>query len=708
MNAFVLFFRLIYEMYAAGEVEELITCSVCLDKFTQPKVLPCGHTFCQSCLVGLSRHSGPTLDCPECRESHEVPEGNVTNFCDNLVIKNLLKMNQVVSGALDVMKCPVCMKNSILSGCNHCNQQICADCSMVHADLKHVEEAVKLLKSRVSSPDIIDKVKQSKHVWTESKSNLEVQKIHMENMIDGHIKELQNRKQAFGQFIDVLEKVQQLMMHSVDPSLGTDQLYHEIDEMSARAETSEERKKLKVECDEYLRAFEILAASNWLSNFQFTGDERFSLSARTFGRLKRGATDFLLPALHSSQLSFGSRTNSTVSASAAGTSSVADFVKPFTLKGKKSPVVKDMKPSVEGAYVSAEATLSSGERSAKKIRLSDDNRGPNRAGSDVTTAAVDAHSATSGTNEAAGGVVSSTACSGLLSDIEQPAPAPSRPTIRYENKNHGCPTIIGCGNAAGINKLCAPYGVTFCPNTNLLYVADTKRVMIYDTEGNWRGCWGREGGSGNQVDIGDPVDIACERDRNNMIITDNDSDECIIYNISDGSIERRFGGRGDGDGEFENIRGVACYGGNIFVVDQNAGRVSVFDSYGGYLRRFGARYLKVPQYITIGGPHNHVFVSDTERHDVCVFSQQGEFLRSFGKNDGAGATGITVDQQGYVSVCRPNASIVQVYRPDGELYCLFGRPGSSPGCLYNPVGMELLPDGRLAVSDNKNHRVQLF
>ena len=624
-------------------------------------MLPCQHTFCESCLISLSQSSGPTLNCPQCRENHAIPNGDVREFRDNFLIKNLLEMNQVVCG-----------------------------------DLKHVEEAVKLLESKVSSHDIIEKLERSKHIWLVSKGNLHAQKVRMENMIDCHIRELQDRKQAFSEFFDVLQKVQQLMIHSVEPSLGSDQLYRDIEEMTARAETAEEKEKLRGKCDEYLRIFEILAASDWQSNFQFTGDDGFSLSARRFGQLKRGAIDFLLPALNSSQPSSGNESDSTIGAQKeASQTASAVRITSSTVEGKTPS-------TVENANATAEATLSA-ERGANNAGPSDDTGVSCAAGSDVTCAAVIPKVAspdTSCTNDAAGGLVSNTACSGFVSAIEQPASAASTPTIKYKDKKRGWKTIIGGRNAAGNEKLYEPCGIKFCPKTNLLYVADTRRVKIYDTDGNWRGCLGHDG------ELGDPIDIAYDSVRENLVITEV-SNEFVIYSISDDKIEGRFGGHGDGEGKFMRIYGVTCYGGNIFVVDKDANRVSVFDSYGRYVRHFGARYLEKPWYITIGGPDNHVFVTD-DLHCVCVFSQQGQFLRSFGKNDDIYPVGITVDHEGYVSVCCIGTNTVQVYRPDGELYCSFGGRGCRPGLLKLPHGIDLLPDGRLAVSDFENHRVQLF
>lgn len=50
--------------------EEQVHCSICLDVFTNPVSIPCGHNFCQSCILGYWKTS-PLHQCPMCKKSFQ-------------------------------------------------------------------------------------------------------------------------------------------------------------------------------------------------------------------------------------------------------------------------------------------------------------------------------------------------------------------------------------------------------------------------------------------------------------------------------------------------------------------------------------------------------------------------------------------------------------------------------------------------------------
>jgi len=71
----------------------ILKCSICLDIFTRPKLLCCGHTFCAHCitpLYTLSREQNTPLVCPECRTTVDIPHGAVDSLPPNFVIQRLL------------------------------------------------------------------------------------------------------------------------------------------------------------------------------------------------------------------------------------------------------------------------------------------------------------------------------------------------------------------------------------------------------------------------------------------------------------------------------------------------------------------------------------------------------------------------------------------------------------------------------------------
>ena len=58
----------------ADSLGKHLECAVCLEQYTEPKVLPCLHSFCKRCLQGLLTQEGAVfkINCPTCRSSAEV------------------------------------------------------------------------------------------------------------------------------------------------------------------------------------------------------------------------------------------------------------------------------------------------------------------------------------------------------------------------------------------------------------------------------------------------------------------------------------------------------------------------------------------------------------------------------------------------------------------------------------------------------------
>ncbi|XP_075768910.1 E3 ubiquitin-protein ligase TRIM11-like isoform X3 [Pelodiscus sinensis] len=53
----------------AGSFQDEVTCPICLEYFTDPVTVECGHNFCQACLSQCWGESEPNFSCPQCRET---------------------------------------------------------------------------------------------------------------------------------------------------------------------------------------------------------------------------------------------------------------------------------------------------------------------------------------------------------------------------------------------------------------------------------------------------------------------------------------------------------------------------------------------------------------------------------------------------------------------------------------------------------------
>eukprot|EP00058_Branchiostoma_floridae_P002396 XP_002587884.1 hypothetical protein BRAFLDRAFT_87271 [Branchiostoma floridae] len=118
---------------------EELTCSICLELFTRPKMLPCQHTFCQDCLQDLASRKVP-LRCPNCRQQVRLPPQGVAGLPDNLMAANMcerLQNQATLSGetgeqpqsgnrTLQAGKCP-CGAQTVVSrsGCHPRGSQVC-------------------------------------------------------------------------------------------------------------------------------------------------------------------------------------------------------------------------------------------------------------------------------------------------------------------------------------------------------------------------------------------------------------------------------------------------------------------------------------------------------------------------------------------------------------------------------------------------------
>ncbi|XP_078581862.1 tripartite motif-containing protein 2-like [Branchiostoma floridae x Branchiostoma japonicum] len=117
------------------QFKEELTCSICLELFTRPKVLPCGHTFCQDCLQDLASRRVP-LQCPNCRQQVRLPPKGVTGLPDSHIIANMcerLEQQTSLSGETREQpqsgnRCSFHPSEVLKVYCKQCQIPVCDQC----------------------------------------------------------------------------------------------------------------------------------------------------------------------------------------------------------------------------------------------------------------------------------------------------------------------------------------------------------------------------------------------------------------------------------------------------------------------------------------------------------------------------------------------------------------------------------------------------
>ena len=119
------------------DMRKEVTCAVCFERYSEPKVLPCCHYYCKGCILKLASKAGPSkpFSCPECRKDTVLPEGGIDEFTTAFFISRLESFYSTMEraqGTVEV-KCEACISEAKAeSFCRQCAVFICNECVKSH------------------------------------------------------------------------------------------------------------------------------------------------------------------------------------------------------------------------------------------------------------------------------------------------------------------------------------------------------------------------------------------------------------------------------------------------------------------------------------------------------------------------------------------------------------------------------------------------
>jgi len=154
-----------------------------------------------------------------------------------------------------------------------------------------------------------------------------------------------------------------------------------------------------------------------------------------------------------------------------------------------------------------------------------------------------------------------------------------------------------------------------------------------------------------------------------LYVGENRTGQIFVYEGD--TLKLQFGSHGTDEGQFQSICAIAIdAAGTIYVIDQRALAVQIFDNQGNFVRgwgrhEMGREHFSLPSGIALDSK-GRLLITDELRHQVKIFTADGKFVDQFGGlGTDAGQlsfpTDIVVDAKDRIYVAERETARVQVF-----------------------------------------------
>uniref|UniRef100_A0AAY4ELS5 RING-type E3 ubiquitin transferase n=1 Tax=Denticeps clupeoides TaxID=299321 RepID=A0AAY4ELS5_9TELE len=726
--------------------KQFLVCSICLDHYHNPKVLPCLHTFCESCLQNYIPPQSLTLSCPVCRQTSILPEKGVAALQNNFFITNLMEVLQRNPECSPPEACsvlesvsaaaagkPLCCPNHegkvMEFYCESCETAMCLDCT----EGEHRE-----------------------HVTVPLRDVLEQHKAALKNQLDA----IRNRLPQLSVAIELVNEIsRQLTERKNEAVVEINSTFEELERaLHLRKNVlvtdlenicCAKQKVLQAQLSSLLQGKEHIQSScsfteQALSHGSATEvllvqkqmSERVSALARH---------DFPERPHQNAHLGCQAETEGLrrsiqnlgvlITTSAVGHTSVATgeglrhalvghhTTITVTTKDKDGDLVR-----TGSAKLQAEVSAADGGRAAE-VEVTDNKNGTYEVGytlrgegeyalslllygqpvrgSPFRLRAVKPSDVPQSPDDVKRRVKSPSGTGGHVRQKAVRRPSSMYSTTKKKENPIEDELIYRVGKGREKGEFTNLQGIS-ASSSGRVVVADSNNqcIQVFTNDGQFKLRFGVRGRSPGQLQRPTGVTVDMNGD---IIVADYDNRWVSIF-TSDGKFKNKIGA-----GRLMGPKGVAVdRNGHIITVDNKACCVFIFQSNGKLVTKFGARGTTERQF---AGPHfvavnnkNEIVVTDFHNHSVKVYNADGEFLFKFGSHgEGNGQfnapTGVAVDSNGNIIVADWGNSRIQVFDSSGSFLSYIN---TSADPLYGPQGLALTSDGHVVVADSGNHCFKVY
>ena len=729
-------------------LEKHVTCSICMDTYTEPKTIACLHTFCLKCLEkhALITQRQGQFRCPDCQAEVNIPEGNCfdnlpTGFLQNSLL-SLLAVRE--SGDESQITCPNCNKKSAeISYCFACEKLMCRDCVNAHelfqesAFRGHKVTALKQfqavdyetwLKRQSFCPQPYHEKEVTRFFCLEcqvSVCQVCVNTDHKNHDVDplekaadaektnimAAVESMEQKKKVCSDAIKTFQQVVEELERNVEVAIR--EVSRTAEEMIAKIREHEREAIQILENIRVSRMEKINSLNEQVKSLIKQLDQAVQFAKHL---VERSSNADVMKSKKSLEQRCGDLDKTTVPALP-----VSSFVKYFSTNALDNLNLGSVIINETDVRLSPVRTLTENHQAGLEVELL---ICPETKGEEELTSKCQ--------REFDAKVL-----------IEPAEDVASVRTFRKENDDihvKFVPTVPGTYNMTveinGDKLVTSPYRVyvkerriDVVGELNLkggipeglnwaafnskgtIAISDHKKhcILMFDEDGNFMrkfGCYGKRRGQ-----LGYPAGLTFLND-DELLVVDDDNGRIQQFSVKKGKFVKSFGKIGTGDGEFTRPEGIFINDeGHVIVTDCSNNRIQVLDKDGKFMFKFGDNdpgKLNQPRGCIYH--ENKFIVSDSQDNCLKVFDKSGKFLYKIGEKgeaDGQFSSpwGLCFEKYGdhvNLLVCDRDNGRIQQFTMEGRFI------GKTVEKLRDPKAIATTPDGCILVCDCKDKKIHIL
>ena len=682
------------------KLADQLECSICLDSFTDPKLLQCFHVFCKDCLepLVLRDQHGLSLHCPNCRRSTLLPANGVSGLQPVFHVHHLFEIRdtlQKVKQGQEGQKtlCEKCKKRDVNGFCRDCGDFVCEACIEVHQTWKEysTHKVISLEQLKSDATEMVTPTKKTLYCSKHPENKLDlfcetdkelicrdcIVKTHRDHQYDLVNEAFPKHRDAIASHLEPV-KQQLNTVNKAIQDLGTTQ--DRIMDQRAAIETNIQRMIGQLHEALEVRKAELIGQL----------DQMMQQKLKTLS-IQRDELELVQTRLNSC-LQF-----------------VSDSLKTGSegeILAMEKPVVQQMKemcaefnprklPPCKQAdmALSASSELLPACQQFGQVRsgVCPEKYYATGKGLEVATVgeqstvivhAIDAHG----------------------SKFAKPLPLISCELVPSSGKRVKCEVKP---------SRCSEYQVDYRPTRRGRHQLHIK-VCDQHIRGSPFAVVAQrklEAPTRTITGLKDPWGVAVDK-RGQIIIAETGGHCISIY--SSWKKSRSFGQKGSAPGQFQYPRGVTVdRAGNILVVDGSNHRIQKFTADGKFIASVGSYGSKPLQFIDPVGigisPSENVYICDRRNHRVQILNPDLTFgSKLSGDGQFRYPCDVTFDGRGNAYIADNDTHCIQVFTEDGRFLRKFGMKGGRDGELNFPASVAIDSDDVVYVVEKENHRISLF